>query len=475
MASNFSRPKISSSAISPMEGADHRIRRWLYWLLGIKFVVLFIRSFLPFVLPHVWRQVDTLAVSLRYWMRWTQEPFSWSHLLPAYLNNGMGYGFGPMEFPLLNWFLALGFAAPMGWGRILATWIYLIIVAFLTYANIRVWKQKTILGINAELVMLTLPLIGIASTYVGRVMPDYLAALLIIIGLGLRWPLGPALGGIVLIALGVLVKPTAVAALGLLLVLPWRSWMKMVPVLILTLVPAGLFYTLGTKFLLSLAQGYIPFETGIASTVTQNFSVFFSDGKDLIDLLWKKIAFILGLPVMIVSFLISSRKDRVYWLLFGVLLLQILFAVVLRGFKLHDHYYNMLPTSIAIALIAVYVLQNSKVIHLKRFLIFAFLLTYLEAQKTEFDVLFGEEYIKTANSFKECRELKSELKDLPWDSSYIFRTKFEFYPALGFCFEERVYSQNAKYALAYSQDPIGSGCKVLAEKSVVRVEECSYE
>lgn len=475
MALKFSLSKISNQTAFPIEGSDQRIRRFLYWLLTIKFAILFARSFLPFVLPHVWRQVDTLAVSMRYWMRWTQEPIAWTHLFPAYLNNGIGYGFGPTEFPLLNWLLAPGFAAPMGWGKIVATWIYLLITMTLTFLNIRIWRNKKILGINGELVMLLLPLIGIAQSYVGRVMPDYLACLLIIMGLGLRWPLGPSICGIFLIAIGVLVKPTAVTALGLVLFLPWRAWLKMVPVLIVALVPAALYYTLGTKYLLSLSQGYMPFETGIASSLSQNFSVFFSDEKELVDLAWKNIAFIFGLPLMILSIFISQGRNRTYWSILGLLLLQFLFAVALRGFKLHAHYYNMLPTSVSIALLTIYFFQNSGQIYLRRFLVFAFLITYLEAQKNEFNALFGEKYKKTAIAYKECRDIKSELRELPWNSSYIFRTKFEDYPNLGFCFEERVYSQNAKFALAYTQDVVGVGCKVLAERSLIRVEECSYE
>ena len=53
------------------------------WLLGA--------AFLPRALPGLWRQSDTLGVSLRYWLRLTAEawPQPWTKIfLPAVLQAG---------------------------------------------------------------------------------------------------------------------------------------------------------------------------------------------------------------------------------------------------------------------------------------------------------------------------------------------------------------------------------------------------
>jgi len=73
------------------------IKKLILIIFAIRFCGVLIRAFGELTHPHIWRQTDTLGMSMRYYLRFTREiGESFSHkLLPAVLQSGDGNGVLP--------------------------------------------------------------------------------------------------------------------------------------------------------------------------------------------------------------------------------------------------------------------------------------------------------------------------------------------------------------------------------------------
>lgn len=59
----------------------------LILLFMVRSLAAFINCFLPFDMPHVVRQTDTLSIAMRYWSRWIYEQTGENYFIPAVLNS----------------------------------------------------------------------------------------------------------------------------------------------------------------------------------------------------------------------------------------------------------------------------------------------------------------------------------------------------------------------------------------------------
>jgi hypothetical protein len=110
-------------------------------LSAIRLLSLIATSFLSLTPPHLWRQIDTLSVSLRYYLRWFVESGS-PLFLPAVLNSGDSLGIMPMEFPLLNILFAPAFGLGPYYGKVLCLIAYVLFVFGFSLWNALIWKDK---------------------------------------------------------------------------------------------------------------------------------------------------------------------------------------------------------------------------------------------------------------------------------------------------------------------------------------------
>lgn len=439
-----------------------------------------VKPFLPFDLPHVWRQVDTLGVSIRYWLRWTQEPDLMHPLVPAVLNSMDGYAIMPMEFPLVNLLGAPFFAFGPAIGKNLASLTLVILNFALTWLCYRNWRSKRILGFEAGPAFLLLPVVGISSTFVTKFMPDYLAMVLALLGSGLLWEcvspnaradasrasrVALLVGALALIALGLLVKPTAVTVLVLLLLLDGLLKHKMQAALwsLIPLAAAGFYYTLGLQWIASLQDTAGLFAVAPRQPLT-SLVEFLTEPKALFKLVFEDVLFIAG-PVLVAlgAALLSGLYRKAVLILAGAIAVQLIAIGALDGSHSFVHSYYHIGTAPVVVLVLLFLVQG---------LLFEDVAQQWPKRRRALLVLFGLGALSLIyqNLFFELRSLSarraskfvwpSEIEDLksrnpnfPWGRGYTFRASRALaYPNLGIHFGEREGSSTAEFGFYLTQE-----------------------
>jgi hypothetical protein len=469
-----------------------KIRKIVFALFFVRMLTAGVKAFLPFDLPHIWRQVDTLGVSLRYWLRWSAEPDVRYPLLPAVLNSMDGYAIMPMEFPLVNLMCAPFFALGPHAGRI-AAMVFLFALHFgLTWLCYLSWKDKRVLGKKVEWAFLLLPVAGISSTFVTKFMPDYLAMLLVLWGVSFLWDesqsdsknrLGERIFALLLMTLGLLVKPTSVTVLVLLLMreAPWqgriaRSMWSLPPLLV-----AGLYYTIGLKWIASLQD-----TAGLFAVQGRNplISVieFLLEPRDIFKLVFENMAFTAAPVVFALVCLSADRltRVRVLWLA-AALLAQTLAIAALDGSHSFIHSYYHIGSSPVVALLITTSLDGilgAKAVRSKWLLgALAALMLTLIYKNTYFELrsLSGrkaERYIWSS----EVKMLKKRNPSFPWGQGYTFRaSRMLAYPNLGIQFGEREGSSTAEYGFYLNSEVPGGECRVVDQSQSVSLVRCAQQ
>jgi hypothetical protein len=425
---------------------------------------------------------------MRYWLRWTVEPELRWPLVPAVLNSLDGYSLMPMEFPLLNLIGAPFFALGATSGRNVAMLFVFSLYFVLTLLCVRTWQGKKVLNSEADRAFLLLPLIGISSTFIAKFMPDYLSMILVLWGVGLIWndKVRPArmAASLVLMTLGLLVKPTAVTVFLLLLMrdVNWISKFTRSLWVIPSLLLAGLYYTVGLKWIASLQDTPGLFAVQ-ARAPLDSVVEFFAEPKQVLRFLMKDLG-IGGLPVIYGCVLwLCSAEARKQLLLLGLAFaLQIIAIAALDGSHSFIHSYYHIGTSPLIALgfwLALTELKHNaeatKVIG-KRIMIGVLMLA---AGAQIFDTMFFE--LRSLSSKREHKyvwpneidTLKARNPDFPWGRGYTFRASRALaYPNLGILFGEREGSSTAEYGFYLKTDPPPAGCSVVDDSKSVALVHC---
>ena len=412
------------------------MNRWLAIrvLILLKLLIVFVSYFYPFSLPHSVRQIDTLAVTFRYWHRWTLEnDFS---LLPAVLNSGDGRGIQAMEFPLLNVLLAPNFFFGLEAGRVMARFSLLALVIALLFWAYSLWRDQKIMNVEVRAGFPLLFLTSISSFYFYRYMPDMLAFVLTLVAMGvlLQQNRSKYFFGFILASLAMLIKPPVVVSFApLLIMLRPKELSKQIgfslgPAFIVTI----LYYTLGAEYLRSLSNLDPYFATSLRNPI-ETLSEFMMAWREQL------VFYVKDFSGRYLSFIFLAYWLKECWChkkimihpLFYLLLLQLL-AVVLMGGKptlIHDYYF--IGTSLIMIIFAYRFLQLASKPWVAVFL-FVVLGAIIDRGVNELRPVLS------FNSWAQCSELKKSNPQFPWGQNHVFSSSDGSFPEAGLCFGERV-------------------------------------
>jgi len=421
--------------------------------------------------PHVFRQMDTLGVSFRYYQRMVHEGFSLTWLLPAVLNSADTYGIAPMEFPFLNIINSLWFSVPFENKLPFVIAGYSILTFLLYLLCIKSWRNVEIVGIRMPTVIMLLPLASISQVYWGKFIPDLWALLLVMYGIGRSWNSKSVdIRSILLCTLALLIKPVVAVAFGILLIKDIKIVIqKYLNLYLWPVVIAGIYYFYLVKVLSSISDLHL----FSISTQGLNSTISFYKNIHLFAKVWNRLLLFKFASILITfgifSKIIKSKDSNIVRLL-AILLLQVITISLLGGVAVYKHEYYFLSMSPLAILLSLYVIKEFNRYMKVLIYICGFVLN-IEGMANNLKSL----NIKKKDSYKlrnECIKMRRELNHLPWNSNQHFRTSEEYYPLLGLCLNERTNSTEAKYGVYYNKEEAPLGCKVLRQYEVLSVYEC---
>ena len=427
-------------------------------------------AWVPVFLPEVWRQMDTLGVSLRYYLKFTSETSGslGFRILPSVLQAGDLSGIMPMEFPLLNLLFAPFWIAGPAAGKVM---IYLglsCLVYGIAYALFRAGRGIYRYG------FLLFPSVSYATDYYAKFMPDPLSFLLVLAGVVLPFSRLPANSKWVRlsplwITLGILMKPTAAAGLAFFFVIrkmekkEIKAFLKLVWFPLFT---AGLYYTWGLNLLRSEQDGASLFATQVKNPVTALLEIL-PRGGDLYRHFAERPFFFGALPFIVIAIFISFRRFQKISL---ILVVQFWLIVALDGEHsfTHDYYFVALaPTCCALYALA---LLRHRAHWLGLILFLGILVRPLELSIKDAVRIAGG---SRDTRYAECEDLKARHPEFPWHQGTSFRSNAEAYPSLGICFGEKEGSTQANFGFFYRQEGgLPEGCVAVDQTPVFILARC---
>ena len=451
------------------------ILNFLLIILGVKIMILLIRSFGPFTTPHIIRQMDTMGVTLRYWLRWTIEEDLNYPFYPAVLTAGDNYGITPTEFPILNILFAPFFALPLSIARKVSYLFFITMNLLLAYTNFKVWKQKKVLGIDAGLAMALIPIISFSGMYIGRFMPDFASFIFVSIAIGLSWEKSSVYFSLILATLGMLLKPVAVIVFGLYLINNNKKFLFkniykwIMPSIIIVL----LYYIYGIRELKLVSDIPKYFAIDIKSPVDMLIS-FFKHYKGIGTVLSKGL-FVTGLIYLFLIFklyrLVKEKRFNfsVLWL---VALLQFIVVGSLGGRNTIAHPYYFIGMSPVLCFImAKFLFEIKNKIFLIVILV-TILIFNLERGFYQIRPILGLSNKKDHTIFRECDVLRERNTSFPWKKGVRFRSDFSPISILGLCFGEIQNSKVSQYGFYFKQDKVPSECQIVDKTKNINLVKC---
>lgn len=435
------------------------------YLLGAKLALLALFCFSPPVLPHFVRQVDTMAITLRYWLRWSLEETTRYPLLPAYLGEADGYGIQFMEFPILNILLAPSFAFGVEAGRVIANFLLIALNLGLIYWAYRKWKGVELDGVKADDAFLLIPLLGASAMFFYKQVPDFTASMLVLLGLGfsINEHRRNFFASFLLVALGALIKPPQVVALAPLLLHPNRKYiLKSFVWIIPAAIPCVLYYTWGSQEIMQLFDTSNHFGTHIRNPLL-SIQEFFTHPIKILNFI-NEVFFgrFVILPIFLV--LILQRRFRVSPLII-ILGLQTIFLAFLDGDHLFIHRYYLCGASFVCALLFIKFTNLAPR--------WGHILTFIALVAFNIEpLIYQVRPIFENNMYKQCSELKAQTPQFPWGQNYGFRSHIREVPSLGLCFGEREGSQKNKYGMFLKKESFPETCQKVAESKHIILAEC---
>lgn len=398
-----------------------KIKKILISLLILKALLACLAAFGYFTHPHVIRQVDTMGISLRYAMKF-QDGFELRDLLPTTLaSEDLKYEVTPMEFPLLNLITSLPFLINSNYSYAFAHLFLLLLNALLFIFTYKKWRT-----IDTKLAdaWLLIPLFGITYVYFIRFMPDAFAFLLISYALPDLWNDQKKLRASGWAALALLIKPPVFIVYALLLLKPFRYWFKVLPFLILSLVPAVLYYTVAMDELRSISDLPPYFAVEIRSPIISIIE-FFAKPKEIWVLFTKELMSRYSLGIVIASIVLNYKEFKASDLtIFAVLLFQVLIIAALGSTHIFVHSYYCIGTSF-ICCMALNKFTHYKKINFSLAVVILLLVINVETGLSQAKTVFRP------NLKKECLEIINNVSDLSKETH--IRNEYSQIPEIGMC------------------------------------------
>lgn len=439
------------------------LKNILLGLSGLRVMSALFLSFTYFSGPHVIRQIDTLGVSLRYYMRFLEGESLSTFLLPAVLSAGDSFGISPMEFPFLNFLLFPFFSVNTNFVR----FIHLLILFGLTLLNFKIWKGVEKEGVKIDSLFLFLPIYSISQVYIDKFMPDYLAFVLICLAMGMR--LGDkkyhCFFAFLFASLGLLIKPPVVVAFGpLLFLMDFRQLGKeilkwIMPAFVISI----LYYTLGIDYLERVTDVPPYFATQFRNPM-MSLRDAFSEPKLLTSFLLKDLftAFTL-VPILCWSIYrqFFLKKEGIPLFLWAVLLLQVICIFALDGKHLYHHTYYAIGCSLLCLFIFFLFLKRCKQRCLKILVVLAVFINQMET------IVHRAKPLRKNHLARQCDQIRDTI-----DFSKIkkIRTTRSSYPTLGLCLGVIQNSESARYGVFFKTDKNIPQNKVLETKDLFVVD-----
>jgi hypothetical protein len=453
----------------------------------VQFITLIFRAIGDFRHPHIWRQVDTLAVSARYWNRWSVETVDFAHWIPAVLNSGDTRGIMPMEFPLLNLLGAPFFIFGPTWGQVAAIFVHGLVCIAVTWATSRAWHRGGdskifFFGISAEEIVLWIPVVSVSVQSFTRFMPDYLSAMLVLWAIGLSWDRKNRKGlSLLLASLGLLMKPPSVIVFAIFFLspLPLRRVLNSLGWVLPSISVTAFYYTIGMQYLEFLREIPSLFAVKPRDPIRALIS-FFSQGLSLLDLG----IYGLSVPALLVALvgilsLDSLRKEILIWLghlfepsstesknefyrifkVFFVLVLQVLFIATLDGAHSFVHNYYFIGTSFVVSLLFLKTLQFLSWKPFRFLLLALPLLHLIELFLYQVRPVFSAWQSGAEIEKFQCRQLIERNPNFPWKKGDVFRSVEHAYPEIALCCGERTGSSVSSFGLYYSGNRLPDDCE----------------
>jgi hypothetical protein len=446
------------------------LKKFLLFSFSLRFITHLFAAFFPIFLPEVWRQSDTLGVSLRYFLKFTQEsgPLALK-FLPAVLQSGDGSGVMPMEFPFLNLlFSPFWFLGPEVGRAVIYFFLTLLIYGF-SYFLFRISRGWYRWG------FLLFPTVSYSADYFAKFMPDTLSFLLVLASVILPVSILAKNSWVVrraslFAALGILMKPTSVVGLLFYFVIHANFNKEEIKVFLkrysFSVVVGGLYYTLGLKFLDHFRDGPALFATTIKNPL-ESWCALAKNYGSIYGQLSERPFFAGGTLLMVIALFYRFKKMRVALSIFCI---QFLIVAALDGEHsfTHDYYYEALsPTCCFLMVYALFVLRKKWIGAL---ILLALMVRPLELSAKDFkrSWLGGKDPL-----IKECNQIREKTPHFPWKTGFAFRSNIENFPTLGLCFGERENSASAKYGFYYRENkPLDDGCKTIENSERLILVQC---
>lgn len=452
-----------------------KLPQFLFILLGIRVVVLMIRSFLPLGGAEVFRQTVTLGMSMRYYSRWFLESGATHKLLPAVLDSGETQGILPSEFPFLNFLGAPGFVFGPWIGRAIAIILLTLLVFLLTLWNASIWREKKVAGIPAYSAMLLLPIFSIALGWSGKFMPDFLSALLVTIAVGLSWDQPRRWASFAWATAGLLMKPTAVIVFCLLLLheQKYKKWKEAAIWLIPATILSALYFTAGAHWIEKYQE--VEALVGIKRTFTTAGLVGFFKYNESVRNFYYMRAFFPGgifLIPFIAAFTPPLKGFPRFSFLWAISLLQILIIAVMDGVGVYaNHDYYLVGMAPVFCLLYIEAWERTQNAWIKMILIVGICVPFIEMCAMDLRVLYKGNSKPWLDS--QTASLRARHPEIPWRSGFVFRSGGEVYPQLGLYFGERVGSKTSKFAFLWKDTYPTSGCKLIDQSEDLVLAQCT--
>ena len=445
-------------------------------IITIRVLGLMVHPFFPVSSPHIWRQVDTMGVALRYGLRWSVEKIDFSWWLPAIIDSASTRGIMPMEFPLLNVLGGLGFwiaGSNIDLGRSLALFIAEFFTLSMGMLSYSIWRRTDAPRPFVVAALLS-PFMGFAALFTGKFMPDVAAMLLVLGGTGLVWS-GSWLA-VILIGLGVLMKPTAVVTVFILFLHSGlrEKFLAFAVKIGCGLMPAAGWYLAVVPWLKSRVETELAFTFHSGLKPWEGVWKFWTSGG-----VWEAIEFhswFQGglLLVLIAAFYSRSKTVALKSMLFtvGVLLLQGTAIGALSGdhCSMHAYYLMGLTPTAGLLLVETWELLPS---HFWR-MILAIGMALRSAEASMFDMTGIWKADSPPKLWASCKVLRERHREIPWHQGVDFRTTVEEYPILGLCLGEKSESPTGTHGLFRKGEPLPNGCRQTDEEQGLVLAQCDH-
>ena len=459
---------MTSSFFFNSKSAYSLIRKTLIFTFILRVFFLLSRSFQEVIGQHTWRQIDTLGVSMRYWLRFSteNETLSLKTLLPAVLQASDGNGILPMEFPILNLLFSPLWAFGPYWGKIL---IYLLFGGLMTWLTWLLSKKKHWLALS----ILLLPSMSYSADFFEKFLPDTLAMMLIT--LGCYSFVKNRLKGIIWITIALLMKPTSVVGLIFLFFFRKfrRNFLHYISALLVPLAITLIYYTKGLEFISAHTIDTPNIFYVSARNPFDSIMGIFKHPGFITDQILNRFFMMWGTFIFLLMILFKKKQlsyKMIGQIIIGMLL--VFFTIcALDGTHLLQHNYYFLSGAPFYCSVFYLLMRNTKKwVSIIGCIFIVFHAIELSAQHTGL-----KKYALYAEKMNECQDLIKRNTDFPWKSGHAFRSTDEPCPSIGLCFGEKQGSMKSNYGFYYHLEPskIPVGCRIADETKNFTLVRCS--